>query len=60
MPRLKKDGFEVLDTGNMYLIRTSAGLKIQWFHSTGMMVIETETRANKASTMGLCGMQLNH
>ncbi|XP_058237297.1 otogelin isoform X1 [Hemibagrus wyckioides] len=55
MPRLKKDGFEVLDTGNMYLIRTPAGLKIQWFHSTGMMVIETETRADKASTMGLCG-----
>lgn len=44
----------------MYLIWTPAGLKIQWFHSTGMMVIETETHANKLSTMGLCGMQLNH
>ncbi|XP_060714805.1 otogelin [Tachysurus vachellii] len=54
-PRLKKYGFEILDTGNMYLIWTPAGLKIQWFHSTGMMVIETETHANKLSTMGLCG-----
>ncbi|XP_053473113.1 otogelin [Ictalurus furcatus] len=54
-PRLKKYGFEILDTGIMYLIWTPAGLKIQWFHSTGMMVIETETYANKVSTMGLCG-----
>ncbi|KAL7833860.1 hypothetical protein AOLI_G00288200 [Acnodon oligacanthus] len=54
-PRFKKYGFEVLDTGNMYLIRSPAGLKIQWFHSTGMMVIETETYTNKLSTMGLCG-----
>ncbi|XP_069037970.1 otogelin [Lepisosteus oculatus] len=54
-PRFKKHGFEVLDTGNMYLIRTPTGLKIQWFHSTGMMIIETETSSNKLSTMGLCG-----
>ncbi|XP_034155631.2 otogelin [Pangasianodon hypophthalmus] len=54
-PRIKKYGFEVLDTGNMYLIWTPAGLKIQWFHSTGMMVIETETYVNKVSTLGLCG-----
>ncbi|XP_072527000.1 otogelin, partial [Salminus brasiliensis] len=54
-PRFKKYGFEVLDTGNMYLIRSPAGLKIQWFHSTGMMVIETETYTHRLSTMGLCG-----
>ncbi|XP_036400136.1 otogelin [Megalops cyprinoides] len=54
-PRFKKYGFEVLDTGNMYLIRTPAGLKIQWFHSTGMMVIEMDGYNNKLSTMGLCG-----
>nr|XP_023999100.1 otogelin-like [Salvelinus alpinus] len=28
-PRFKKFGFEILDTGNMYLIRTPAGLKLQ-------------------------------
>uniref|UniRef100_A0A8B9JBM9 Otogelin n=1 Tax=Astyanax mexicanus TaxID=7994 RepID=A0A8B9JBM9_ASTMX len=55
LPRFKKYGFEILDTGNMYLIRSPAGLKIQWFHSTGMMVIETETYTHKLSTMGLCG-----
>ncbi|KAJ7994558.1 hypothetical protein DPEC_G00250710 [Dallia pectoralis] len=54
-PRFKKFGFEVLDTGNMYLIRTPAGLSLQWFHSTGMMVIETESYTNKLPTMGLCG-----
>ncbi|XP_072554297.1 otogelin [Paramormyrops kingsleyae] len=54
-PRFKKNGFEVLDTGNMYLIRTPAGLKMQWFHSTGMMVIETDGYNNKLPTMGLCG-----
>uniref|UniRef100_A0A8C7GE24 Otogelin n=1 Tax=Oncorhynchus kisutch TaxID=8019 RepID=A0A8C7GE24_ONCKI len=51
----KKFGFEILDTGNMYLIRTPAGLKLQWFHSTGMLVIETESYNSKLPTMGLCG-----
>uniref|UniRef100_A0A3B4ARR3 Uncharacterized protein n=1 Tax=Periophthalmus magnuspinnatus TaxID=409849 RepID=A0A3B4ARR3_9GOBI len=41
-PRFKKFGFEIYDTGNMYLIKTPAGLKLQWFHSTGMMVVDTE------------------
>ncbi|XP_061101225.1 otogelin [Conger conger] len=54
-PRFRKYGYEVLDTGNMYLIRTPAGLKIQWFHSTGMMVIEADGYGHKLSTMGLCG-----
>ncbi|RXN01931.1 Otogelin-like protein [Acipenser ruthenus] len=51
----RKNGFEILDTGNMYLIKTPAGLKIQWFHSTGMMVIETDSPSHKLTTMGLCG-----
>ncbi|XP_063044345.1 otogelin [Engraulis encrasicolus] len=54
-PRFKKYGFEILDTGNMYLIRTPTGLKVQWFHSTGMMVLETDTHNKKLPTMGLCG-----
>ncbi|CAL8243638.1 unnamed protein product [Lota lota] len=54
-PRFRKFGFEILDTGNMYLIRSPSGLKLQWFHSTGMMVIETESSSNKLPTMGLCG-----
>ncbi|XP_051564620.1 otogelin-like isoform X2 [Myxocyprinus asiaticus] len=54
-PRFKKFGFEILDTGNMYLIRSPAGLKIQWFHTTGMMVIEMDSYNNRLTTMGLCG-----
>ncbi|KAJ3592886.1 hypothetical protein NHX12_005224, partial [Muraenolepis orangiensis] len=54
-PRFRKFGFEILDTGNMYLIRSPSGLKLQWFHSTGMMVIETDSSSNKLPTMGLCG-----
>ncbi|ROK23437.1 Otogelin [Anabarilius grahami] len=54
-PRFKKFGFEILDTGNMYLIRSPAGLKIQWFHTTGMMVIEMDSYSNRLPTMGLCG-----
>ncbi|KAM7405723.1 hypothetical protein PAMP_000150 [Pampus punctatissimus] len=54
-PRFKKFGFEIYDTGNMYLIRSPAGLKLQWYHSTGMMVIDTENSSNKLPTMGLCG-----
>ncbi|KAL0188236.1 hypothetical protein M9458_015335, partial [Cirrhinus mrigala] len=45
----------ILDTGNMYLIRSPAGLKIQWFHTTGMMVIEMDSYNNRLPTMGLCG-----
>ncbi|XP_058486191.1 otogelin isoform X3 [Solea solea] len=54
-PRFKKYGFEIYDTGNMYLIRSPAGLRLQWYHSTGMMVIDTDSSSNKLSTMGLCG-----
>ncbi|XP_008304680.1 otogelin, partial [Stegastes partitus] len=54
-PRFKKYGFEIYDTGNMYLIRSPSGLKLQWYHSTGMMVIDTDSSSNKLPTMGLCG-----
>ncbi|XP_026234418.1 otogelin [Anabas testudineus] len=54
-PRFKKYGFEIYDTGNMYLIRSPAGLKLQWYHSTGMMVIDTDSSSSKLPTMGLCG-----
>ncbi|XP_030269310.1 otogelin [Sparus aurata] len=54
-PRFKKFGFEIYDTGNMYLIRSPAGLKLQWYHSTGMMVIDTDSSSTKLHTKGLCG-----
>ncbi|XP_072237255.1 otogelin [Leuresthes tenuis] len=55
-PRFKKYGFEIYDTGNMYLIRTPSGLKLQWYHSTGMMVIDTDSSSSKLPTIGLCGL----
>nr|XP_061811172.1 otogelin-like [Nerophis lumbriciformis] len=56
-PRFKKFGFEVYDTGNMYLIRSPAGLKLQWYHSTGMMVIDSDSPSSGKTlpTIGLCG-----
>ncbi|XP_028291224.1 otogelin isoform X1 [Gouania willdenowi] len=52
-PRFRKYGFEIYDTGNVYLIRSPAGLRLQWFHSTGMMVMESE---QKIPCVGLCGV----
>ncbi|XP_057707613.1 otogelin isoform X2 [Corythoichthys intestinalis] len=56
-PRFKKFGFEVYDTGNMYLIRSPTGLKLQWYHSTGMMVIDSDSPSSGKTlpTIGLCG-----
>uniref|UniRef100_A0A3Q3D8G9 Otogelin n=1 Tax=Hippocampus comes TaxID=109280 RepID=A0A3Q3D8G9_HIPCM len=54
-PRFKKFGFEIYDTGNMYLIRSPAGLQLQWYHSTGMMVIDSDSPSKKLPTRGLCG-----
>ncbi|XP_068171850.1 otogelin [Antennarius striatus] len=54
-PRFKKFGFEIYDTGNMYLIRSPAGLRLQWYHSTGMMVVDMDVSSNKLPTVGLCG-----
>ncbi|XP_048463275.1 otogelin-like protein [Rhincodon typus] len=47
--------FEIIDTGNMYTIMTPAGIHIQWFHNTGIMVIDTGTSNTNLATMGLCG-----
>ncbi|XP_051919390.1 otogelin isoform X3 [Hippocampus zosterae] len=55
-PRFKKFGFEIYDTGNMYLIRSPAGLQLQWYHSTGMMVIDSDSPSKKLPTRGLCGL----
>lgn len=43
----------------MYLIRSPAGLKLQWYHSTGMMVINTDSSNNKLPIKGLCGKTKN-
>ncbi|XP_058017509.1 otogelin [Ahaetulla prasina] len=53
-PTVKKYGFKIEDTGFMYLIKTPSNTKIQWFHNTGMMIIE-HNATNDKKTMGLCG-----
>lgn len=46
----------VEDTGSMYLIQTPAGVSIQWYHSTGIMVLQYITTYNASvPTQGLCG-----
>ncbi|XP_056138191.1 otogelin-like protein [Lampris incognitus] len=42
------------DTGSMYLIHTPGGVSIQWYHSTGIMVL-LYTSPSNISTRGLCG-----
>ncbi|XP_028823261.1 otogelin-like protein isoform X3 [Denticeps clupeoides] len=44
------------DTGTMYMIQTPSGLNIQWYHSTGIMVLQYSAPANiTTATKGLCG-----
>lgn len=44
------------DTGSMYMIQTPGGVSIQWYHSTGILVLQYITRYNASvPTRGLCG-----
>ncbi|KAM6459125.1 otogelin [Liasis olivaceus] len=53
-PTVRKYGFKIEDTGFMYLIKTPTNTKIEWFHNTGMMIIEYNVTSDQ-KTMGLCG-----
>ncbi|XP_073514042.1 otogelin [Phyllobates terribilis] len=53
-PMVRKYGYKIVDTGNMYLIDTPSDVQIQWFHSTGLMIIESNS-TSRPSSMGLCG-----
>uniref|UniRef100_A0A8C4SCC6 Otogelin like n=1 Tax=Erpetoichthys calabaricus TaxID=27687 RepID=A0A8C4SCC6_ERPCA len=44
------------DTGTMYVINTPGGVSIQWYHSTGIIVLQYNSPYNTTSgTQGLCG-----
>uniref|UniRef100_A0A3B4BG52 Uncharacterized protein n=1 Tax=Periophthalmus magnuspinnatus TaxID=409849 RepID=A0A3B4BG52_9GOBI len=46
----------VEDTGSMYLLHTPGGISIQWYHSTGIMVLQYMSPTNgSVPTRGLCG-----
>ncbi|XP_032894112.1 otogelin-like protein isoform X1 [Amblyraja radiata] len=51
-----KLGFHIQDTGTMYLIKTPADVTIQWYRSTGIIVLEFGLPSNRTiGTKGLCG-----
>ncbi|XP_075182586.1 otogelin [Anomaloglossus baeobatrachus] len=51
-PMVRKYGYRIVDTGNMYLIDTPSDIQIKWFHSTGLMILESNS-TSKSSSMGL-------
>ncbi|CAG13067.1 unnamed protein product, partial [Tetraodon nigroviridis] len=54
--RLDRKSLYVEDTGSMYLIQTPGGVSIQWYHSTGILVLQYITTYNASvPTRGLCG-----
>ncbi|NXY70082.1 OTOG protein, partial [Glareola pratincola] len=53
-PTVRKYGYKVEDSGFKYAVETPTKIRIQWFHSTGVMIIEfNNTREPRA--LGLCG-----
>uniref|UniRef100_A0A8C5TVU7 Otogelin n=1 Tax=Malurus cyaneus samueli TaxID=2593467 RepID=A0A8C5TVU7_9PASS len=53
-PTVRKYGYKIEDSGFKYEIETPTEIRIQWFHSTGVMIIEfNSTREPRA--LGLCG-----
>ncbi|XP_041966488.1 otogelin-like protein isoform X2 [Alosa sapidissima] len=44
------------DTGTMYVVQTPGGVSLQWYHSTGIMVLQYTAPLNTTTpTRGLCG-----
>ncbi|NWU76356.1 OTOG protein, partial [Onychorhynchus coronatus] len=53
-PTVRKYGYKVEDSGFKYAVETPSKIRIQWFHSTGVMIIEFNS-SREPSTLGLCG-----
>uniref|UniRef100_A0A8C6RKH3 Otogelin n=1 Tax=Nannospalax galili TaxID=1026970 RepID=A0A8C6RKH3_NANGA len=54
-PPISRYGFQIEDTGHMYIVWTPSHIQIQWLHSSGLMILET-SKASKAQGRGLCGI----
>uniref|UniRef100_A0A8C3JAI1 Otogelin n=1 Tax=Calidris pygmaea TaxID=425635 RepID=A0A8C3JAI1_9CHAR len=53
-PTVRKYGYKVQDSGFKYAVETPTKIRIQWFHNTGVMIIDfNSTREPRA--LGLCG-----
>ncbi|NXM23849.1 OTOG protein, partial [Oxyruncus cristatus] len=53
-PTVRKYGYKVEDSGFKYAVETPSKIRIQWFHSTGVMIIEFNS-SREPGTLGLCG-----
>ncbi|NWR27824.1 OTOG protein, partial [Tachuris rubrigastra] len=53
-PTVRKHGYKVEDSGFKYAVETPSKIRIQWFHNTGVMIIEFNS-SREPSTLGLCG-----
>ncbi|KAJ7412491.1 hypothetical protein WISP_96048 [Willisornis vidua] len=52
-PTVRKYGYKVEDSGFKYAVETPTKIRIQWFHNTGVMIIEFNS-SKEPSTLGLC------
>ncbi|NXY40656.1 OTOG protein, partial [Ceuthmochares aereus] len=54
-PTVRKYGYKVKDSGFKYAVETPTKISIQWFHNTGVMIIEFNSTGERRA-LGLCGV----
>ncbi|NWH56898.1 OTOG protein, partial [Geococcyx californianus] len=54
-PTVRKYGYKVKDSGFKYAVETPTKIRIQWFHNTGVMIIEFNS-TSESRALGLCGL----
>ncbi|NWH38864.1 OTOG protein, partial [Chloropsis hardwickii] len=53
-PTVRKYGYKVEDSGFKYAVETPTKIRIDWFHNTGVMIIELNS-TREPGALGLCG-----
>ncbi|NXR68822.1 OTOG protein, partial [Rhadina sibilatrix] len=53
-PTVRKYGYKVEDSGFKYVVETPTKIRIQWFHNTGVMILELNN-TREPGALGLCG-----
>ncbi|KAM6075525.1 otogelin [Chlamydotis macqueenii] len=53
-PTVRKYGYKIEDSGFKYAVETPTKIRIQWFHNTGVMIIEVNS-TQEPRALGLCG-----
>ncbi|NXP41215.1 OTOG protein, partial [Leiothrix lutea] len=54
-PTVRKYGYKVEDSGFKYAVETPTKIRIQWFHNTGVMIIEFNS-TRESGALGLCAL----